>query len=378
MSVNNNIAVDALINGGKKLLGSNFITNLWDKYTGAAAAKEQTQMALGESARQFNENLQFQKDLYDSEINWQQEQFGKQLDFANRNLDLNSEIANSNLALQQSAFDYQKQLNATQMEREDSAMQRQIADLQASGFSPLAALGGSGSSSTPLSSGNAPQMDFSGVNQASGAYLDMARQYASLHSQATQNYMNGRNQAAIQHNSQVLGARTALAQMKADLHFKGQNMATQYFNAAVNASNARLQRDYMREQIQTKKYENDWYKNHGYQRMTVAQVLSDIFNRDSTQKVLSHIENGYDKLAGALDNLAQKVPDSANIKFNYSDVYSEFKKQGLSDSDSKIMADNVEQMYEEWNKKPFWEKTHESWKSFINESKLKIKNYFSR
>lgn len=369
MSVNNNLAVDSLISGTQKLIGSNFISNLWDKYTGAEAAKEQTQMALGESARQFNENLQFQKDLYDSEFNWQQEQFGKQLDFANRNLDMNSEVANDNLALQQSAFDYQKQLNATQMEREDSAMQRQIADLQASGFSPLAALGGSGSASNPLSSGNAPQMDFSGVNQASGAYLDMARQYASLHSQATQNYMSGRNQAAINHNSQVLGARTALAQMKADLHFKGQNMATQYFNAAINASNARLQRDYMREQIKTKKYENNWYDEHGYQLKTMATVLSDFLNGEGVKNIGSklggYLQSGLVVLGNAVDKLA------GNIKNHNGDIHV-FDNSDIAEIMSNLSSDEQNYVYA-------WAKEHKkSLNDLTLNDWLKIANEYSK
>lgn len=79
-----------------------------------------------------------------------------------------------------------------------------------------------------------------------------------------------------------------------------------------------------------------------------------------------------------MDNIATKIPDSGNVKFDYSEVYSDFKKQGLSDSDSQIMAENVSKMIDEWNKKPFWEKTKESWQSFINDCKLKIKDYLSK
>lgn len=354
------------------------IPNLWAGITGQKSQEMRTQASIDMSNQQFAENLDFLALQHADEMAFQKKQLNAQTSIANQNIALNRDIANKNFALQNQAFQYQKELNATQMEREDSALQRQIADAQAAGLSPLSVLGGSGASSTPLSSGSAPQMDLSGVNGAVGQYLDIARQYASLHAQATQNYMNGRNQASIQHNSQVLGARTALAQMKADMHYKGQNMATQYFNAAVNASTARLNRDYMREQIKTKKYENKWYDEHGYQRMTVAQVLSDIFNRDSTKNLIANISASYDKVANALDSTAKSIPNSANIEFNYDDVFRDFKQQGLSNSDAKIMTDNVNQMIQTWNNMSLWEKTKTSFSSFINEAKLKIKDLMNR
>lgn len=249
------------------------IPNIWAGITGQKSAEMQTNANIAESQKQFDANLDFQSQKYQDELAFQREQYLGQMGLAYGNLALNKDVANRNLDLQQQAFDYQKQLNATQMEREDTAFQRQVADLQAAGMSPLAAIGGSGSGSTPLSSGSAPQMDISGINSAVGQYVDIARQYASLHAQATQNYMNGRNQAAIAHNSQILGARTALNQMKADMHFKGQNMATQYFNAAVNAKNSRLNREWIQEQIDSSKAERDWMSTHGYRNQSVENAI---------------------------------------------------------------------------------------------------------
>lgn len=252
------------------------IPNLWAGITGQKSQEIQTEANIASSDKQFAENLDFQTKKYQDELAFQREQYQGQIDIANQNLALNRDIADKNFSLQQQAFDYQKQLNATQMEREDSALQRQIADAQAAGLSPLSVLGGTGASSTPLSSGSAPQMDLSGVNSAVGQYVDIARQYASLHAQATENYMNGRNQAAIQHNSQVLGARTALAQMKADMHYKGQNMATQYFNAAVNAKNARMNRDWIQEQIKASQAERDWMGEYGYRNRSFENAIVSI------------------------------------------------------------------------------------------------------
>ena len=90
-------------------------------------------------------------------------------DLAQSNLDLNKTVANQNYDLAKQQFEYQKQLNETVMQREDTAYQRQVADLQAAGLSPLMVSGGS--SATPLTSANAPQLDLSGVNTAMGNML---------------------------------------------------------------------------------------------------------------------------------------------------------------------------------------------------------------
>ena len=88
-----------------------------------------------------------------------------QKDLAEKQLKLNTDVANQNYALSKEQFEYQKQLNNLQMEREDSAFQRQVADLQKAGLSPLM-VAGNGATSNPLTSGTAPQFDMSGINQA--------------------------------------------------------------------------------------------------------------------------------------------------------------------------------------------------------------------
>ena len=69
----------------------------------------------------------------------------------------NREIADQNLAFQREQYEYQKQLNQTQMQREDTAIQRQVADYQAVGFNKLLATQSGGSATTALTSAQAPQ-----------------------------------------------------------------------------------------------------------------------------------------------------------------------------------------------------------------------------
>lgn len=102
--------------------------------------------------------------------------------------EVNKEIAEANLAeqkrqyaenmaFQREQYEYQKKLNDLQMQREDTAVQRNAADLEAAGFNKLLAAGGTGSatgsySSTAFTGTEAAQnqyvADFSGIGQGIG------------------------------------------------------------------------------------------------------------------------------------------------------------------------------------------------------------------
>lgn len=68
------------------------------------------------------------------------------------------DIAEKNYKLQKKQFAYQKDLQQTMFEREDTAQQRAAADLEAAGLSKTLAAG-SGASAGPVVSTQAPQMD---------------------------------------------------------------------------------------------------------------------------------------------------------------------------------------------------------------------------
>lgn len=80
----------------------------------------------------------------------------------------NESMNDKNLQFQREQFDYQKTLNELQMEREDTAFQRQALDAQSVGINPMALAGGNGAPSSALSStsfsgssipSQAPKMD---------------------------------------------------------------------------------------------------------------------------------------------------------------------------------------------------------------------------
>ncbi len=71
----------------------------------------------------------------------------------------NLAIANKNLDYQKQAFQYNKNLNSLQMQRQDTSYQRAVADAQKAGFSPLVAAGITPSAAT-VSTLTAPQMNY--------------------------------------------------------------------------------------------------------------------------------------------------------------------------------------------------------------------------
>lgn len=78
----------------------------------------------------------------------------------------NKQIADQNFALERENLDYQKQLQQTIFNREDTAMQRAMADYEAAGINPLYAIGSPAQSGAVVST-SAPQNKF----QFDGSYF---------------------------------------------------------------------------------------------------------------------------------------------------------------------------------------------------------------
>lgn len=357
------------------------LPNLWKGFTGQLS-----------NEKIADDQMKFEDKKFNEEMAWQRENFATQMDFANRQLGEQTRIADQNFALQQqsqswnqnmqqSAFDYQKQLNATQMQREDTALQRQMADARAAGLSPLSVVGGSGASSSPLSTASpsdvsSAQYDGSGIASASRDYLALANQYAQLHMQAYGQHVSGARAVAMQKASLAQGSRAAL-----------QSLARNLFDSGINAKNAAVSRKFTEAQTERLHIENEYYNTHGYRPVTTATVLSDFLNSKSGKEFLNSANKlastvadigskGIEKLDKAVNTVVDKLSNafSGSEKPNYGEVYKEFKTQGLSDESAKIMADNVQSIYDEYNSLPWYKKVGVSWKSFFAASWLKLKD----
>lgn len=163
-----------------------------------------------------------------------------QKDLTNQQLELEKETAEKNFGLQQEQFEYQKELNQIQMQREDTAMQRQVADLKAAGLSPLMASGGS--STGQYLSAPAAQFNSSGISNAISNMLGIHTDYAS------------RKQAAYQFERQM---HLQTAQSVADL------------------TSLKLDNDFKREQIKAQKIANAYNEEHGLRDPSLQQAVVD-------------------------------------------------------------------------------------------------------
>lgn len=192
-------------------------------------------------------------------------------------MSLNEDTANKNYNLQVEQFNYQKELNKQTQEREDNAMQRAVADAQKAGLSPLAVTGGS--SSTPLTSANAPQMDLSGINTAFqnmiGAYNDMF------------NRRQQRQQFALQSSVQSAQAYTQIKE--AQLQQKYLSLETKYIDEKLN-----------------------WEKTHGFRDLDWKSELLNLIEKAFGNNSTDTIKPGLDNVVEGAKDTVEEIKDAVD------------------------------------------------------------------
>lgn len=192
----------------------------------------------------------------------------KQTQIAHDNLDFNKLVSAQNFTMQNNQFEYQKQLNDKIMEREDNAMQRQVADLQKAGLSPLMVT--NGANATPLTSATAPQKDTSGINQA---IQNMTSAYNDYYTRRL-----NRQNFALQNRVQTAQSYTQLAESK--LQLQKMNIEKQILDTDLK-----------------------YYKSHPERNLGIQQALLNIIS-------LFLDKNGSSAISELKDNVKKVLEDS--------------------------------------------------------------------
>ena len=268
----------------------------WKDITGQnAEAHAQKADQLAQEAQQYNESYTQQT------LAQQQAQYEKTNELAQQNIDFQKDIAEKNLALQQDTFNAQQRENEITREREDTAMQRQAADLKAAGLSPLMLSGGAASGSMTV--GSAPQYNAQAVSTAQGSAIQLAQEYAQLRNMAQGNYLS-RRQAAI---NERIAAQQVLSDISRERRTNFQNMALSTSNLALQYNRQKKQNEYTDQQIKIMQDELDYNKTYGFRNNNWISELKPLI------KTLSDaIGVDYEALGEALSQLNFNFSTSIN------------------------------------------------------------------
>lgn len=216
------------------------------------------------------------------------------------NRETQKDINASNLAFAQKQFDYQKQLNTLQMQREDNAVQRRAADLQAAGMNRLMAAGSSaeaGGMTTFSGSANqqASQMNIESNPQILAAMIQQAREANA-----------GIAQTKAQ--TDLIKAQTATEEMRTE------NISIDSWLKKITGAKTKEEKKRIMQEIINMKDENDRAND-------IHEHNKNVANKNT------HNYWGIDNRAG---NIYELLYDVASRYFNWSDKRNNNGNEGKS------------------------------------------------
>lgn len=224
-----------------------------------------------------------------------------------KNYELQKEYAEKNYQFQREQFEYQKELNEIQRQREDTAVQRQMADYKAAGINPLTAAetGGastSGGSSTSFSGVDAPQKEQVDYSKIIPDIEGIASTVQSL-IQQKQDINNTKAQEDLT-KQEILNKQEEVLNLQSD-------------TASKKAMEAKIRQE-MKSIIQKRNIEiSDWYKSErrglrswdregsilGVDMGTIGTLMSNIEN--NLAQGYNWLLDKYKQLRGKKDNIEE-------------------------------------------------------------------------
>lgn len=241
----------------------------------------------------------------------------------------------TNMNLQREQFEYQKQLNQLQMNREDTAVTRAMEDYQRNGINKLLAIG------NPADTGSYSSTSMSGVEGNPQNFLgDLAEQANGVMNNALSWAQEIQNIQQTQKQNQLIDEEIM------NQSYKRENMESQTFlNKILHAKNEQeivnLVRDQMQKEIDYLQTKHDYEINRRYDIRTNDQV-SELLN--TYKAVMGELANENSATRKQFKELMDAINKNQNIikKFlssEYSKDTNPFGKEYGKDNKKNIWYD---------------------------------------